>query len=114
MNRMKRHCSIYSKKCGADKPTYRRALKNVIRLKANEISYSRNARSAVASGKRKMDRRGLGPRTAQKGSVRMIFFAPRKIDHQTSHDEDEYYFIVKGKGELVIDDERFSFATGDA
>jgi len=44
----------------------------------------------------------------------MIFFAPRKIDHQTSHDEDEYYFIVKGKGELVIDDERFSFATGDA
>ena len=50
----------------------------------------------------------------KKGNVRMIFFAPRGIDHQTSHDEDEYYFLVSGSGELVIGDERISFVTGDA
>jgi mannose-6-phosphate isomerase-like protein (cupin superfamily) len=50
----------------------------------------------------------------KKGNVRMIFFAPRGTDYQTSHEEEEYYFIVSGRGELVIADERLSFGPGDA
>ena len=49
----------------------------------------------------------------KKGNVSLIFFAPRGIDYQTSHDEDELYFIVRGKGELIINDERFTCEVGD-
>ena len=41
-------------------------------------------------------------------------FRAAGTDHQTSHDEDEYYFIVSGSGDLVVGDESFSFVTGDA
>ena len=50
----------------------------------------------------------------RKGNVSLVFFAPRGTDYQTSHDEDEFYFIVRGSGEIVIDDERFYCAVGDA
>ncbi len=49
-----------------------------------------------------------------KGNVSLVFFAPRETDFQTFHEEDEFYFIVRGKGELVIENERFSCETGDA
>lgn len=49
----------------------------------------------------------------EKSNVRLVFFAPRGVDHQTFHDEDEFYFIVRGSGELVIDGERYSFVSGD-
>ena len=48
-----------------------------------------------------------------KGGVKLVFFAPRGTDHQTSHDEDEFYFIIRGSGELVIADERHEFKAGD-
>ena len=50
----------------------------------------------------------------RKDGVSLVFFAPRGTDFQTSHDEDEYYFIMRGSGELVIEGERFSCETGDA
>ena len=50
----------------------------------------------------------------KKGNVRLVFFAPRGTDYQTVHEENEFYFVVRGKGELVIEDERFSCETGDA
>ena len=50
----------------------------------------------------------------ERSGVKLVFFAPRGTDFQTSHDEDEFYFIVRGSGELVIDGERFPFAAGDA
>ncbi|MGB2752248.1 MAG: cupin domain-containing protein [Pyrinomonadaceae bacterium] len=50
----------------------------------------------------------------KKGGVTLVFFAPRGIDHQTFHDEDEFYFIVRGSGEIVIDGERTAFSEGDA
>lgn len=50
----------------------------------------------------------------RKSNVSMVFFAPSEKDYQTFHEEDEYYFIARGSGELVIDGERFSFAAGDA
>ena len=49
----------------------------------------------------------------EKSNVKLVFFAPRGIDHQTFRDEDEFYFIVRGMGELIIDRERFSFESGD-
>jgi mannose-6-phosphate isomerase-like protein (cupin superfamily) len=50
----------------------------------------------------------------KKGNVTLVFFAPRGSDHQTAHDEDEFYFIVRGSGELIIDDVSHSFEPGDA
>ena len=50
----------------------------------------------------------------EKNGVKLVFFAPRGRDHQTSHDEDEFYFIVRGTGRLVIDAKMFECASGDA
>ena len=50
----------------------------------------------------------------EKGGVRLVFFAPRGVDYQTAHDEDEFYFIARGSGELLIGDERHEFTAGDA
>ena len=50
----------------------------------------------------------------KKGNVSLVFFAPRGKDYQTTHDEDEFYFIARGNGELIINNERFSCAVGDA
>jgi mannose-6-phosphate isomerase-like protein (cupin superfamily) len=50
----------------------------------------------------------------EKGSVRLVFFAPRGTDYQTFHDEDEFYFIARGSGQIVIDGETFDCAAGDA
>jgi mannose-6-phosphate isomerase-like protein (cupin superfamily) len=50
----------------------------------------------------------------KKGNVSLVFFAPRGIDHQTFHEEDEFYFIVRGTGELIIEGEKFAFEVGDS
>jgi mannose-6-phosphate isomerase-like protein (cupin superfamily) len=50
---------------------------------------------------------------AKKGA-RLVFFAPRGTDFQTAHDEDEFYFIIRGAGEIVIADERYAFEPGNA
>ncbi len=50
----------------------------------------------------------------EKNGVRLVFFAPKGIDHQTAHDEDEFYFVAKGTGVLVIGAEQFDFKAGDA
>ena len=49
----------------------------------------------------------------KKGNVSLVFFAPRGIDYQTFHDEDEFYFIARGTGDLIIDGERNLFEAGD-
>jgi mannose-6-phosphate isomerase-like protein (cupin superfamily) len=50
----------------------------------------------------------------QKNGVKLVFFAPTGDDYQTFHDEDEFYFIARGSGKLVIGDEVFDFSSGDA
>jgi mannose-6-phosphate isomerase-like protein (cupin superfamily) len=50
----------------------------------------------------------------KKENVTLVFFAPRGTDYQTFHEEDEFYFIVRGQGELVIEEERFPCKAGDA
>lgn len=49
----------------------------------------------------------------EKAGVKLVFFAPRGVDHQTYHDEDEFYFIVRGSGDIVIGGERRPFGAGD-
>ncbi len=50
----------------------------------------------------------------ERGGVTLVFFAPRSVDHQTFHDRDEFYFIARGTGEVVIGGERQTFTAGDA
>lgn len=50
----------------------------------------------------------------KKKAVSLEFFAPRETDYQTFHDEDEFYFVVRGSGELLIEDEHFACEVGDA
>lgn len=50
----------------------------------------------------------------KKGNVTLVFFAPRETDYQTFHEEDEFYFIARGSGVLVIENERCDCAGGDA
>ncbi len=47
-------------------------------------------------------------------NVSLVFFAPRGTDYQTFHDEDEFYFVVRGSGELIINGKTFACETGDA
>ncbi|MGH9946201.1 MAG: cupin domain-containing protein [Pyrinomonadaceae bacterium] len=50
----------------------------------------------------------------EKNGVKLVFFSPSGIDFQTSHDEDEFYFIARGSGEVIIGGERFVASVGDA
>jgi mannose-6-phosphate isomerase-like protein (cupin superfamily) len=50
----------------------------------------------------------------EKAGVKLVFFAPRGTDYQTFHDEDEFYFIARGSGQIVIDGETFDCAVGDS
>jgi mannose-6-phosphate isomerase-like protein (cupin superfamily) len=49
----------------------------------------------------------------EKRGVKLVFFSPRGTDYQTFHDEDEFYFIARGSGQMVIDKESFDFTAGD-
>jgi mannose-6-phosphate isomerase-like protein (cupin superfamily) len=49
----------------------------------------------------------------QKDGVKLVFFAPKGKDYQTFHDDDEFYFIARGSGELVIDEVSNVFTAGD-
>jgi mannose-6-phosphate isomerase-like protein (cupin superfamily) len=49
----------------------------------------------------------------EKDGVKLVFFAPRGVDHQSSHTEDEFYFIVRGTATLVIDQQPHSATVSD-
>jgi mannose-6-phosphate isomerase-like protein (cupin superfamily) len=51
--------------------------------------------------------------TFSKNGITLVFFAPRGVDYQTFHDKDEFYFIIRGSGELVTGVSRLSFESGD-
>ena len=48
------------------------------------------------------------------GTMRVEVFAPRGVDLQTPHTQDELYFVQCGTGEIVINGQRFDAAAGDA
>jgi mannose-6-phosphate isomerase-like protein (cupin superfamily) len=49
----------------------------------------------------------------EKNGVTLVFFAPRGTDYQTFHEKDEFYFVARGKGELVTGDLRCDCSPGD-
>lgn len=48
------------------------------------------------------------------GTMLLEVFAPKNRDYQTPHEQDELYFVVRGHGEFVLENERMSFQAGDA
>ncbi len=50
----------------------------------------------------------------EKDGVKLIFFAPKNRDYQTSHEEDEFYFIISGTGRIHIAENSYGFEPGDA
>lgn len=47
------------------------------------------------------------------GSLLLEVFAPVGKDYQTSHDQDELYFIIEGSGKFEIEGEIFDFEPGN-
>lgn len=50
----------------------------------------------------------------RKGHLSVEIYAPRDIDPQTPHDQDEIYVVVAGTGSFVAGDSRQPFGPGDA
>jgi mannose-6-phosphate isomerase-like protein (cupin superfamily) len=48
------------------------------------------------------------------GSMSVEVFAPKVVDLQQPHTQDELYFIHSGTGQIVINGQRFDAAAGDA
>ncbi len=49
-----------------------------------------------------------------KGNFQIELFAPRGTDYQTPHEQDEFYIVVRGTAELIVETERFDCTAGDA
>ena len=47
------------------------------------------------------------------GTMSVEYYTPVGHDPQTPHEQDEVYFIHRGRGELVINGDRYSFKAGD-
>jgi mannose-6-phosphate isomerase-like protein (cupin superfamily) len=47
------------------------------------------------------------------GSMRVEYYAPRGIDNQTPHKQDELYIIVSGSGYFLRNNESIEFGPGD-
>lgn len=47
------------------------------------------------------------------GSLEIELYKPDKIDHQLPHTRDEVYVIIAGRGDFILEDDRFSFSAGD-
>jgi mannose-6-phosphate isomerase-like protein (cupin superfamily) len=49
----------------------------------------------------------------KRGSVTVEMYAPRLVDGQSPHEQDELYCIHRGEGEIVVAGERRIYSTGD-
>ncbi len=47
------------------------------------------------------------------GSMSVEIFAPKEMDFQTPHEQDELYIVMAGSGEFISDDVRYEFGPGD-
>ncbi len=48
------------------------------------------------------------------GSMQLRYYAPRGVDAQTPHEQDEIYIVAAGSGFFVNGDQRHRFGPGDA
>ena len=49
----------------------------------------------------------------QRGTVDVVLGTPARPNEQTPHDQDEFYFAVRGRGVLFHDGKREGFEAGD-
>jgi len=49
----------------------------------------------------------------QHGTMSVILYTPHGKDYQTPHEQDELYIVIKGTGELIVEDTVHVFKTGD-
>jgi mannose-6-phosphate isomerase-like protein (cupin superfamily) len=49
----------------------------------------------------------------QRGTLDVVLGTPARPDEQTSHDQDEAYIVVRGRGVLFYDGKRDAFGPGD-
>ena len=47
------------------------------------------------------------------GSMTLRYYAPRGLDRQTPHDQDEVYVVVSGRGTFFVGGQRVAFGPGD-
>lgn len=47
-------------------------------------------------------------------NVTLILYSPNQLDEQSPHDQDEYYFVASGEGEIDIDGKVTPLQLGDA
>ncbi len=47
-------------------------------------------------------------------TITLILYKPQSPDQQQPHDQDEYYFVASGSGEVTIAGVKTSITTGDA
>lgn len=52
-------------------------------------------------------------RVLQSGSLDIVLGTPARPNEQTPHDQDEFYFAVRGRGILFHDGKRDAFESGD-
>jgi mannose-6-phosphate isomerase-like protein (cupin superfamily) len=50
----------------------------------------------------------------RQGTMRFLLFAPRGVDDQRPHTQDELYIVARGSGRFVRGAERVRFGPGDA
>ena len=48
------------------------------------------------------------------GTMSVKLFAPRDLDRQRPHGQDEVYIVVAGRGTFIVEGERHSFEPGTA
>ena len=47
------------------------------------------------------------------GTMSLILYTPHGKDYQTPHEQDELYIVVRGEGELIVEDQVHAFKPGD-
>ena len=52
-------------------------------------------------------------RVLQRGTLDVVLGTPARPDEQTSHEQDEVYIVVRGRGVLFHDGKRDAFGPGD-
>lgn len=52
-------------------------------------------------------------RIMQHGSMSVLWYAPKGVDEQMPHDQDEVYVVMSGHGTFKRNDERVRFGPGD-
>ncbi len=52
-------------------------------------------------------------RVLQRGTVDIVLGTPARPNEQTPHEQDEFYFAVRGRGVLFHDGKRDAFEAGD-